>query len=159
MSAYNTHKDLAVHKIMEMMRTAYAQNGTHRSQQVSNYAWGKRSRKVHFISLNRLMNPVIKALLKCFIRFSISFHWYAFPHFCTQFSRPLAYDVRISSKARATADHWCIGWVCTDIHSLPNSLLHISGKTRQPQAWCESESRSHWSGGYIVGKTLLKGEV
>ena len=42
-------------------------------------------------------------LLKCVIRFSISFRWYAFPNFRTQISCPLSYGVRISSKASATA--------------------------------------------------------
>ena len=54
-----------------------------------------------FVSLNRLM--VVKVLLKCVISFSISLRCYAFPSFCTQISRPLAYSVRISSKASATA--------------------------------------------------------
>ena len=60
--------------------------------------------KEHFISLNRSMNLVLKVLLKCAIGFSICFRWYAFPNFCTQISRPLAYGVRISSKASATAE-------------------------------------------------------
>ena len=34
---------------------------------------------------------------------NISFRWYAFPNFCTQISRPLAYGVRTSSKASVTA--------------------------------------------------------
>ena len=73
-SACTTHKNLAVRKIMEAMRTAYTKSGT-RSQRASNYARGKRSRKAreycerkarivceqHFISLNRLMNPVEKS--------------------------------------------------------------------------------------------------
>ena len=49
----------------------------------------------HLISLICLMNP--------FIRFSIFFRWYAFPNFCTHISRPHAFGVRTSSKARATA--------------------------------------------------------
>ena len=49
------------------------------------------------------MNLVVKVLLQCVIRFSISFRWHAFPKFCTQISRPLAYGVRISSRASATA--------------------------------------------------------
>ena len=43
-SAYITHKNLAVCNIMEAMRTVYAQSGTW-SQHASNYAWGKWSRK------------------------------------------------------------------------------------------------------------------
>ena len=37
--------------------------------------------EAHFISLNHLMNPVVKVLMKCGICFSISFRWYAFPSF------------------------------------------------------------------------------
>ena len=37
--AYRTHKNLAVRKIMEVMRTAYTKSGN-RSQHVSNYTWG-----------------------------------------------------------------------------------------------------------------------
>ena len=39
---YITHKNLAVCKIMEAMRTAYAKSRT-RSQHVSSYTWGKKS--------------------------------------------------------------------------------------------------------------------
>ena len=56
-SAYTTHKNLAVRKIMEAMRTAYAKSGT-RSQHVSNYTRGK---------------------------LSISFRWYTFPNFLRKF--------------------------------------------------------------------------
>ena len=54
-------------------------------------------------------------VLKCFIHFSISFRCCAFPNFCTPISRPLAYGVRISSKASPTADIChavisCKGW-------------------------------------------------
>ena len=82
-SAYITHKNRAVHKIMEAMHTAYAKVGA-QSQHVSNCTWGKRSGNVreyrerkarivceHFLSQNRLMNPVVKVLLKCVIRFSV----------------------------------------------------------------------------------------
>ena len=51
----------------------------------------------HCISLN---------LKRCFWNasfVSLSFRWYAFPNFCLQISRPLAYGVRITSKASATA--------------------------------------------------------
>ena len=54
------------------------------------------------------MNPAVNVLLKCVIRFSISCRWYAFPNFCTQISRPLAYGVRVSSKASATAAWWTV---------------------------------------------------
>ena len=57
----------------------------------------------NFIWLNRLMNRVVKMLLKCVNGFSISFRWYAFSNFWTQVSRPLADGVPISSKASATA--------------------------------------------------------
>ena len=66
-SAYIMHKNLAVRKIMEVMRTVYAKNGTW-SQHVSNKTWRKRSRniiceyvkgKCTIISLNRLMNLVL----------------------------------------------------------------------------------------------------
>ena len=94
-SAYITYTNLAVRRIIEAMHTAYAKSGT-RFQHVSNYTWGKRSRKAreycerkariiceHFMSLNRLMNPMEKVISKGVIRFSISFRWYAFPNFCT----------------------------------------------------------------------------
>ena len=95
----------AVHKIMDVMRAAYAKSWI-QSQHVSNYTRGKRSRKAleycerkaciickqHFsILLNRFM--VAKMFLKCTI------HSYAFPNFCRQISRPLVYGVCISSKA------------------------------------------------------------
>ena len=68
-------------------------------------ATGKRASfaKNFFNLLNRLMNPVVKVLLKCVICFSISFRWYTFPSFHMQISHPLAYSVCISSKASATA--------------------------------------------------------
>ena len=61
------------------------------------------------------MNLMVKVLLKSGIRFSISFRWYAFQNFCTQISRPLAYGVRISSKASATAD--CI------VHNISTNFM------------------------------------
>ena len=64
-SAYSTHKNVGVRKIME-----------------------------------------VKQNIKCGIRFSISFRWYAIPNFCTQISRPLTYGIRISSKASTTAGSW-----------------------------------------------------
>ena len=45
-SAYSTHQKLAVHKIMEVMHTAYAKSGI-LSQHVSNYTYDKRLRKAH----------------------------------------------------------------------------------------------------------------
>ena len=108
-SAYITLKNLAVRKIVEAMRTAYTKGGT-RSQHVSNYIWhvsilkGKRASFAKNISLPS-MNLVIKVLLKYVISLSISFRWYAVPNFCTQICRPVAYGVRTSSKASATAAH------------------------------------------------------
>ena len=115
-SAYITHKNLAIRKIMEAIRNAYAKSGI-RSQHVSNYTWGKRPRKAleccgrearivceqHFISLNRLMNPVEKVLLKGAIRFAISFRWYAFPNFRTSFVHLRTVCKSISSKASVAA--------------------------------------------------------
>ena len=48
------------------------------------------------------MDSVVKVLLECVNRFSISFRWYAFPNYCTQIFRPLAYGVRIPLKVSAT---------------------------------------------------------
>ena len=108
-------KNLAVHTIMEAMRTAYAKSGTRplnclklhkRSWKAHKYCEWKACIicKQHVSLLNRLMNLVVKVLLKFIICFSISFRWYTFPNFCTQISCPLAYGVCISSKASATAD-------------------------------------------------------
>ena len=104
-------------QLMEVMQTANTKSGT-LPQHVSNYTWGKQSWKTHkycdrkvciiceqpFISLNRLLNLVAKSLLKCVIRFSISFPLYTFPNSCLQISCPLAYSVHISSKASVAAD-------------------------------------------------------
>ena len=109
--AYIAHNNLVVRKIMEAMRTAYTKRGI-RSQHVSNSTRGKRSRKAReycqrkarivceqrSISLNRLMNQMVSVLLKYVIRFSISFRWCAFPNFCTQNSRPLAYTYASPQK-------------------------------------------------------------
>ena len=102
-SAYITHENLAVRKIVEAMRTAYAKHGT-RSQHVSKQnltqtrdhwtypSMWKESvhrlrRTFYFVeSFDELSSK--GALLKCGICFSISFRWYAFPNFCTQISRP-----------------------------------------------------------------------
>ena len=40
-------------------------------------------------------------------RFPIYFRWYAFPNFCMQISRSLAYGVHVSSNASATAEFKC----------------------------------------------------
>ena len=75
-SAYSTHKTLAVRKIMEVMRAAYAKSGI-RSPHASEGAQVLCEREARIVceqlfsvSLNRLM--VVKVLLKCPIRFSIS---------------------------------------------------------------------------------------
>ena len=51
------------------------------------------------------MNLVVKVLLKCCIRFSISFRWYRLriSEFLYANFSPLVYGARISSKASATA--------------------------------------------------------
>ena len=54
----------------------------------------------HFIFLIRLMNPLVKVLLKCVFRFFFFFRWYTFPNFCTQI---LSSGGPTSSKASATA--------------------------------------------------------
>ena len=48
----------------------------------------------------RLMNLVVKVLLKCVIRFSISFRWCAFQNFCTQISCPLAHCTVYASSRK-----------------------------------------------------------
>ena len=71
-SAYSTHINLAVGKLMEAMCTAYAKSGT-RSQHVSNKTWHKRSRKAReyvegkrvSFAKNMLFRWIWKVLLKC----------------------------------------------------------------------------------------------
>ena len=112
-SAHIMHKNLAVHKIMGEIHTAYTKSGTWSEPQTTHDHRRHHKycdRKVcivceRFVSLNRLMNPLEKVLLKCMICVSISFRWYAFLNFCAQISCPLAYGVRIPSKATMTADH------------------------------------------------------
>ena len=48
------------------------------------------------------MNPVVKVLLKCVIRYSISFRWYAFLYLCTQISNPGLVKFFISISDTAT---------------------------------------------------------
>ena len=115
-SAYITHKHLAARKIIEAMCTAYEQNTKIRdsvstllkqnmTQMITEHTrvCGRKARIVceeNFISLNRLMNSVVKVL--CIqMRHSFLYFFslvYAFPNCCTQISRPLAYGVRISPK-------------------------------------------------------------
>ena len=95
-SAYTTHKNLAARKIMEAMRTAYAEKETGRSH--NTFA------NNIYISLNRLMNPVLKVLLKCVIRFPISFGWYAFLNFCTR--KFLIHLVRCTHPLKSWRDRW-----------------------------------------------------
>ena len=61
-SGYITHKNLAVRKIMEAMRTVYAKNGT-QSQHVSNKTWGKLSWNVRE-SCERKACIVCKGLIR-----------------------------------------------------------------------------------------------
>ena len=97
-SAYtcSTHTNLAVRKIMDVMRAPYAKSCI-LSQHVSNYTWDKRSRKAreycerkacivceqHFIiSLNRLM--VIKMLeMRHWFLYFVGTHFRMFPPLCS----------------------------------------------------------------------------
>ena len=65
----------------------------------------------HLISLN----PVIKVLLKCVIRFSTSFRWYAFSNFCSDISRALAYGMRMKASRLSTE---LLAWPSFDIHCI-----------------------------------------
>ena len=106
-SAHTTHKNPDVRKIMEAMRTQKTALGLNTSHTKHDATITEHTRvcerkvriacEEHFISLNRLMNLLVKVLLKCNIRFSTSFRWYAFPNFCKKF-------LVHSSKASATAD-------------------------------------------------------
>ena len=120
---FTTHKNLAVRKIMEVMRTAYAKSGI-QSQHISNYTWGKRSRKAHEYCernarivceqhLSILLRIVYWFMEKVLLKLEpfVLFYWYTFPNFCTQISRPLAYSVRISSKASANTVIFCSSWI------------------------------------------------
>ena len=94
---YSTHKNIAICKIMEAMHIAYTKSGTqsqhppklHMRLTITEGTW-VLWKESFSISLNHLM--VVKVLLKCAIRFSISS------------ACPLAYGVRIFSKASVTAD-------------------------------------------------------
>ena len=83
----------------------------------TNYAYGKWSWKARkycerkaciiceqqtFYLAESFMNPVVKVVLTCVIRFSISFRWW--PNFCTQICPPLVGSVHISWKASKTAE-------------------------------------------------------
>ena len=93
-SAYIMQKDLAVRKIMEAMHTVYAE----KRDSVSTHEYFERKARIvceHFISLNCLINLVLKVLLKCAIRLSTSSRWCAFPfvrkflvHLCTVYASP-----------------------------------------------------------------------
>ena len=145
--AYITHKNL-VRKIIEAMRIAHAKSGIQSKHRPQTTHEAKRSRKAgvcdeHFISLNRLMDSVVKVLLECVNRFSISFRWYAFPNFCTQIFRPLAYGVRIPLKVGAT--------IASRTFRLPP--VPMSSQTRQcvihypPRAICAACHEESWSAG------------
>ena len=131
------HKNLAVRKIMEAMHTAYTKNGS-RSQHISNRTWHTWSwnicknvevKRVSFakniLLLNRLMDSMVKVLLKCGIRFSISFCWYAFPKFCMHISHPLAYSVCTSSRDSTTTVNATIHFLTvTNIVQVKITLWH-----------------------------------
>ena len=77
---------------------------------VSNETWRKRSPDLAYVKRKRAsfakkcyFAESKKVLLKRGIRFSLSFLWSTSPIFFTQVYRPLAYGVRISSKASTTA--------------------------------------------------------
>ena len=57
---HSTHKNLAVRKIVEAMRTSYAQNGTWFAH-VPNYTWGKRSRKVREYCERKVVFSVVRS--------------------------------------------------------------------------------------------------
>ena len=121
MSAYSTHKNLAVPKTMEVMRNSVCRAGL--SLSTSQTTRGKRSWKAHkfcerklciickhyfSILLNCLM--VVKVLLECVICFSMLVLYGCISKFCVQISRLLAYSVHISLKASTTTDGvvWCV---------------------------------------------------
>ena len=89
-----THKNLAVRRIVEAMRTAYAKSGTRshcaskrmRQTITETYASIVMGKRTSF--RNNISESTSKVLLKCITRVSTSFHWYAFPNFCTQITRP-----------------------------------------------------------------------
>ena len=106
------HKNPAVHIILEVMRTAYAGLGLNtsqlttrgkRSHKAREYC-GRKARIVHEQHFNSSLNRLI--VVKCFWNavFVSLFRGYAFPNFCTRISRSLAYGIRISPKAIATAE-------------------------------------------------------
>ena len=107
----------AVHKVMEVMRTANAKSGTRSltrlklqtKQAIMEGTWvlwkeGAHRLRTPFYVAESFGKPGGKGAFE--IRHSflyISFCWYALPNFCTQISRPLAYGVCISSKASSAA--------------------------------------------------------
>ena len=107
------HRNLPVSKTVEAMCMAYAQKRyavnspmsqtRHEANDHGRYACIVKGKWIvceeHLFLMNHLMNPGVKVLLKCVIRFSISFCWYIFLNFCTNISRPLAYCVCISKAS------------------------------------------------------------
>ena len=102
------------------------------------YVNGKRAS----FAKNILFHWIWKVLLKCSICFSVLLRWYAFPNFCMQISRSLAYDVRISSKASATAAR---------SHYLLCDVLGILGKK------CQANGGGQWyePGAFQDTETLI----
>ena len=95
-SAHTTHKNPDVRKIMEAMRTQKTGLGLNTSHTKHDATITEHTRvcerkvriacEEHFISLIRLMNLLVKVLLKCNIRFSTSFRCTHFRIFVRNFS-------------------------------------------------------------------------
>ena len=109
MSAYGTHKNLAVRKIMEMMCTAYAKRDSVLSTSQTTHEANNYGRHISWKESAHCLGTTFQyfaELCDCgkgALETRHSFRWYAFRNFSTQISRPLAYGVRISSKASVTA--------------------------------------------------------
>ena len=116
-SSYITHKNLAVYaqwcdaynvrKAWDSVSTPLKLHMWKTITEGTQVLWKESVR--HLQTTLYVDFPVVKVLLKCVIRFSISFRW---THFrLRKISRPLAYGVRISWKASATAGapwgNWC----------------------------------------------------
>ena len=111
-SVYSTHKNLAVTKIIEATRTAYAKLDSvctrcklHMRKTITECTrilWKECAHRLRtFYFAESFDEPVGKGAFEMRHSF-LYFVWYPFPNFCTRISRPLAYSVRISSKACAT---------------------------------------------------------
>ena len=148
---------------MEAMHMGHAKSGT-QSQHVWNYTWGKWSpkackyceRKVcviceeHVISLNCLMNPIVKVLLKSVIHFSTSLCWYAFSNVYVQISRLLVYRVRISSKAtiaQPLSNYFCV-FMCVLLFD--NILTSVSA------SWFSQRLLDNWYSHTILPQNVFQ---